>query len=641
MNSLKKILAVLCLTLSIIHCGLISPTKPENVISLELKRVQVDPWTKASTISDSACYRDKDSDYVHEYDIQRPDYCKNVKSYVKIMSQCIFMTTAYQVDLKFNTKDATPFKMVLDLRTPWSWIKSPSCKLYERSGKPLDQDCSYPSKVKGVKNDAKFNKTFNCEGNCKVYEDKCAEIDLVQEGLSVLGNFISTSVKLSDTGFKQSVKGFKLVQATGLSGQSLLLGDGVLGLGKQHTGKADDDDEEDSSMNSNYDEDEEEEEEEDSSDDNNSNSKKYTFFEHGTDLWSAIDRVNGKINANVFALYLAEHDSIKPQLLIGSNSAKYVDLIYQPEKHPLKWIPLPILKYDTQEELARTYFQWRIPVRQIVFRYGLVTEKQDDKTEQVVGFQNRTSILLNKETEAQLSLQTSAMILPESMMDNILDKLNQIYGMKCSISTNFLKYVQCFNLDKQLDVSQLAVTIHVGYGIDNEQLINVDPNNLLLGCKKNKNSKYDCYFNFQLSQDDQIIFGDSVMRESFWVFDVNGRKIGLAPAKSNYNEKSFWKDIKGIIADVEDVIRGDIIFLLRFFIVLVILSTILFLFVNWKKIYLIIQRRLRYKNIVDPSELANLDLDKRDMVIKYGQTDDQDITDQIQELEQNESFDAL
>ncbi|KAL4480980.1 hypothetical protein ABPG72_014448 [Tetrahymena utriculariae] len=640
MNSFKKIFAILCLTLTIIQCGLISPTKPENVISLKLQRVQVDPWTRASKISDSACYnpKDRDSDYVHEYDIQRPDQCKNVKSYVNIMSQCIFMTTAYQVDFNFNQKDATPFKMVLDLRTPWSWIKSPTCKLYERSGKPLDQGCSYPSKVKDAKPDQQFNKTFNCEGNCKIIEDKCAEIDLVQEGLSVLGNFISSEVKLSDKSFKELVKGFKLVYATGLSGQSLLLGDGVLGLGKQHTGKADDDDDEDSSMNSNQDEDEEEE---DSSDDGNNNSKKYTFFEHETDLWSAIDRVNGKINANVFALYLAEHDSIKPQLIIGSNSVNYTDLIYQPEKHPLKWIQLPILKYDSQEELARTYFQWRIPVRQIVFRFGLVKEKQDDQTEQVVGFQNRTFLPLKKETEAQLSLQTSAIVLPEAMMDNILDKLNQIYGMKCSISINFLKYVQCFNLDKQLDVSQLAVTIHVGYGIDDEQLINVDPSNLLLGCKKNKNSKYDCYFNFQLSQDDQIVFGDSVMRESFWVFDINGKKIGLAPAKSNYNEKSFWKEIKTIISDVEDVIRGDIIFLLRFFIVLVILSTILFLFVNWKKIYLIIQRRLRYKNIVDPSELATLDLDKRDMVIKYGQTDDQDVTDQIQELEQNESFDAL
>ena len=69
------------------------------------------------------------------------------------------------------------------------------------------------------------------------------------------------------------------------------------------------------------------------------------------------------------------------------------------------------------------------------------------------------------------------------------------------------------------------------------------------------------------------------------VFDVEGRKIGFAPAKSDYNEKSFWGGITTIIEDVEDVIRGDIIFLFRFFLVLIVLSTILFLFVNWKKMY--------------------------------------------------------
>lgn len=73
--------------------------------------------------------------------------------------------------------------------------------------------------------------------------------------------------------------------------------------------------------------------------------------------------------------------------------------------------------------------------------------------------------------------------------------------------------------------------------------------------------------------------------------------------------------------DVEDVIRGDILFLFRFFVILIILSTILFLFVNWKKICKIIKRRIRYNHIVDAAEMANLDLDKSDMVIRHS-TDD-------------------
>lgn len=66
-----------------------------------------------NTISDSACLNPEkiDSDYVHQYDIgifliaihfsnafyetDLSSKCKDSKSSVKIMSQCVFVTTAY------------------------------------------------------------------------------------------------------------------------------------------------------------------------------------------------------------------------------------------------------------------------------------------------------------------------------------------------------------------------------------------------------------------------------------------------------------------------------------------------------------------------------------------------------------------
>jgi len=105
------------------------------------------------------------------------------------------------------------------------------------------------------------------------------------------------------------------------------------------------------------------------------------------------------------------------------------------------------------------------------------------------------------------------------------------------------------------------------------------------------------------------------------VFDTEGRRVGFAPAKSKFNENSLWSELKIILEDVEDVIRGDIVFLFRFFLILIFLSAVLFVFVNWKKIFAVVKRKFRYSTIVDPAEIANLDLDKSDMVIRHASDD--------------------
>lgn len=72
--------------------------------------------------------------------------------------------------------------MVLDLRTPWSWVKSPSCKQVTRNGTSFGPDCSFKSKTNSSET---FSQTYDCQKGCKQIEDKCAEIDLTQEGLSL------------------------------------------------------------------------------------------------------------------------------------------------------------------------------------------------------------------------------------------------------------------------------------------------------------------------------------------------------------------------------------------------------------------------------------------------------------------------
>lgn len=106
------------------------------------------------------------------------------------------------------------------------------------------------------------------------------------------------------------------------------------------------------------------------------------------------------------------------------------------------------------------------------------------------------------------------------------------------------------------------------------------------------------------------------------VFDSENKRIGFAHAKSRFNDHSIWNELSVILGDVEDVIRSDIIFLLRFFLVIIMLSSVLFVFVNWSKIYSTIHRRLRYSSVIDPS--ANPELDYSTAIIKH-HTDDDDI----------------
>jgi len=48
-------------------------TKPDDLISLKLRRLQVDPWIVNSTIPNDNCYNPEkmDADYTHQYQISK------------------------------------------------------------------------------------------------------------------------------------------------------------------------------------------------------------------------------------------------------------------------------------------------------------------------------------------------------------------------------------------------------------------------------------------------------------------------------------------------------------------------------------------------------------------------------------------
>jgi len=47
--------------------------------------------------------------------------------------------------------------------------------------------------------------------------------------------------------------------------------------------------------------------------------------------------------------------------------------------------------------------------------------------------------------------------------------------------------------------------------------------------------RFECLLNLQQSLDEEIILGESALRNSYLVFDALNRRIGFAPAQTKYN----------------------------------------------------------------------------------------------------------
>ncbi|EGR28067.1 hypothetical protein IMG5_183910 [Ichthyophthirius multifiliis] len=301
-----------------------------------------------------------------------PTKCTGAKQLIKIQNECVYQTIAYQADFYFDNKTFKPFKLALDLRTPWSWLKSPVCRTFTRAGEEKNQNCNYYQD----NNSKWYNQTYECQSNyCKKVQSRCGEIDYIQEGLSVIGQFVTTQIYFKDKNFgKKPIKNWQILWAHGLSGQSDLDADGVLGLGLQHVQDKD------------MDEEDYEKEEEDPQ----------IYFEQFTDLWGAINSVYKKIKAETFALYLAEHNSLKKTLLIGEKVVNITDYIHLPESFQLSYTPVPDLEFSSPEEYARVYFQWKVPLRQIVFSFDPI-QKMEQMIKEVLNKQFQGIIIGQKQ----------------------------------------------------------------------------------------------------------------------------------------------------------------------------------------------------------------------------------------------------
>ena len=93
-----------------------------------------------------------------------------------------------------------------------------------------------------------------------------------------------------------------------------------------------------------------------------------------------------------------------------------------------------------------------------------------------------------------MSLSTTAIVLPGKELKELLDILKDEFGVVCEISKEFLFFVVCNDVKSpKEDLADLTMVIEIGY--HSTIHLQVNPNDLILDCKKNskaKDSTYKC-----------------------------------------------------------------------------------------------------------------------------------------------------
>lgn len=174
-------------------------------IEIELTRTQENAWMLADGKPDnSVCAAPKKQKTFFAKKVSLPLNCTSTeRSLVKIHQNCIYKNLGYNALVSFgpfttkNSKKSKSqlFNLTLDLSSPWSYVKSPSCSSCDRDGTNCKQDfCKINDNAQ----------TYSCQNDqCKIIS-RCAEIDLKAEGMSIIGQFIETKLSFNS---KDIVKG--------------------------------------------------------------------------------------------------------------------------------------------------------------------------------------------------------------------------------------------------------------------------------------------------------------------------------------------------------------------------------------------------------------------------------------------------
>ncbi|KAL4466336.1 hypothetical protein ABPG72_020185 [Tetrahymena utriculariae] len=640
MQKISKI-AIGSLVLFLILAALVEGKAKAKNVKLELKRNVLNSWQKNTTnYVNDFCFSPKHSRPSRPliFNTEMPVNCSQSKV-ARISQECVFKNLAYNArfyydkDENFNTTSIKQpkkleasedfFELAIDLTSPWSWVKSPVCQTCDRKGKNCKSNmCQY--KNNSTKS-SHISKVFSST-NIKVIE-KCGEIDQYAEGMSVVGQFINPEkLRIKDT--TQVLMKPKLLWAHALSGQQFLLADGVLGLGADENENAlaiknlstqqgnqtsqenfrEDDSAKDDNDEDGEDEDEdgEEKNDEDVEQDKNSNNKNqnsnskdttsskrvYELYEPEMNLIEPIVKQYKLEKNKTFSLYIADDEQLTYQLIIGDIMQKY---IYKPESNLILYLPSL-----SNAELVDQYGLWVVYVSKI--RIAKQSEElknkkknkqqsSDSDSDSTDGLLPINSVNINNPIGI-LSLTTTAIVLPEKDLVPILNVFQNEFGIKCSISKEYLFFVVCEEISPtKEELNDMTMIIEIGQAFN--VLLQINPADLILDCakinKSKKDSKLKCQMNLQQSYDNKIILGEAALRNQYMVFDQKENMIGFAPAKNKFNSSSFIKRIGHLFNKIEQVIEQDISYIAAF-LTLIILSAAAFLvFRHGKTIFALFQ----------------------------------------------------
>ncbi|KRX02834.1 Aspartic peptidase domain [Pseudocohnilembus persalinus] len=540
---------------------------------LKLRRQQLPAFQDFNLyeFGDQICNKKTNQKKSYNDIIKLPSYCQN--EVVKITQQCVQKNVFYTVETLLGDNQID-YKLAVDLQTPWTWVKSKGCEMYHRDGIPKAEKTSIQKEKFKTCALNGFDKHFSCIQSNKCEKiHKCAEIDYKSEGLSMAGVFGDTQVRFPSLGSAdQGIISQRIVTSFALSGYDDFQGDGVLGLGRGAKNiETNNYDQNNVSAEQDW-ENEMKNGVQDYSDDiETSNFQMFQVEEKTNLMLNFVERFESKIHKQMFSLYIADNyeeyidETFESHIELGhQNTQKY---LFQNDHGSVTWVPI----------MHERYFLWQLKIKQISVYKHTDNKKYND----IIYSSNRPEIIRGFDQSAILSISTTNLVLPQEQVQQFVQIIKGYYNIECNVQLRHYYQVLCEDLNQPMQFYDIYVTIQFEQG---EVIIN--PQHLIQDCRKQQHSsKYDCLLNIQESLDGHTILGEVVLKNYYWMFDLEDDKIGFGAAKNKYNEKIFEvlkSEVKEKVTKVVVKAEQDLEFILRFWVIIIFTITSFICFRNAK-----------------------------------------------------------
>lgn len=153
--------------------------------------------------------------------------------------------------------------------------------------------------------------------------------------------------------------------------------------------------------------------------------------EEGTGITSLIYNKYASLDAQMFSIFIAENDVIKPTIQFGGYQK---ELIYDHQSNPIRWA--------AARRPTRFNFEWSVAIERLELdeiKNGIIAQRSSSSNQM---------IKLGSSSQAVISLSTTAIVLPAASLSQIIQVFQDVHGLDCAVSKVYQSFVVCKNLQQ-------------------------------------------------------------------------------------------------------------------------------------------------------------------------------------------------